>query len=233
MKGEIARWKDERGFGFIVSEDGDERIFFHITAVRSRGRRPQEGDVVFYESAHDAQGRPKACDVVIEGVAAALPEEPHGGGRTRTGSPQRDILNGLAIMLLGLVLAGAAFAFIVQPEKVEYVAPTAAVVILAMIALLKRRKGPKAKEFTCTRCKEVSRHNTRTIRAWNNGLFRLYCDVCHQNWLAVRPPPSSPRRVGGRARRARRRPPVGGLLGALLAWLIIIFIIVGVGMHIR
>ncbi len=50
MKGKISQWHDDKGFGFIVSDDGDEKVFFHISSLKTSSRRPQVGDSVVYES---------------------------------------------------------------------------------------------------------------------------------------------------------------------------------------
>jgi cold shock CspA family protein len=35
MKGKISQWNDEKGFGFILSEDGVQKVFFHISSSKS------------------------------------------------------------------------------------------------------------------------------------------------------------------------------------------------------
>lgn len=56
MKGKINQWHDEKGFGFIVSDDGAEKVFFHISSLKASSRRPQVGDSVVYEAGLDASG---------------------------------------------------------------------------------------------------------------------------------------------------------------------------------
>ena len=68
MRGRVSHWNDNRGFGFILSEDGTKKLFFHISSVKSRDRRPKIGDFVLYDSMHDSQNRLKAKSVVIEGI---------------------------------------------------------------------------------------------------------------------------------------------------------------------
>lgn len=47
--GIIQSWNDEKGFGFIKSDDFDEKIFVHISAFRNKHKRPDVGDeVVFF-----------------------------------------------------------------------------------------------------------------------------------------------------------------------------------------
>jgi cold shock CspA family protein len=71
MRGIIEQWKDDRGFGFIKPDDGSEKNFFHISSVKTKGRRPQTGDIVLFESIMDSSKRKKAKNVVIEGVVTS------------------------------------------------------------------------------------------------------------------------------------------------------------------
>ena len=183
MKGKISQWKDDKGFGFIVSEDGGERIFFHISAVKTRGRRPQLNDIVHYESMRDSEERLKAKAVVIEGVSSGSGVQRE--KRILTEPPKKDVLDYLSIVLLLASLTGAAFAFI-ESGSIENTIPFLVILIIP-VALLNRQKKPKEKCFTCARCKKISQHDKRTIKAWNNGFIKLYCSVCHHKWLAEHP----------------------------------------------
>ena len=62
-QGKIAKWNDERGFGFISSSEGDDSIFVHISAFPGSDRRPSVNEAVSYTLAFDSQGRPQAKDV--------------------------------------------------------------------------------------------------------------------------------------------------------------------------
>lgn len=55
LSGSIKQWNDEKGFGFIKS-DNTVDVFFHISALRG-DCRPKVGDNVFYLQKKDAQGR--------------------------------------------------------------------------------------------------------------------------------------------------------------------------------
>lgn len=44
LKGKIASWNDDKGFGFITPFDGGNRVFVHIKAFRKSGRRPDVND---------------------------------------------------------------------------------------------------------------------------------------------------------------------------------------------
>lgn len=68
-KGVLKTWKDDRGFGFIKPDDGSDDIFIHISALKGFVRRPYRGDVIFYEVEQSDDGKSKAVNARIEGVA--------------------------------------------------------------------------------------------------------------------------------------------------------------------
>ena len=41
IKGKLVRWNDERGFGFIQSDELDKDLFIHISALKSMPRKPR------------------------------------------------------------------------------------------------------------------------------------------------------------------------------------------------
>jgi uncharacterized membrane protein YsdA (DUF1294 family)/cold shock CspA family protein len=63
VKGKITEWNDLRGFGFISSLQGGERVFFHISALPTGSRRPTEGEFVSYTRGTDERGRPRATQL--------------------------------------------------------------------------------------------------------------------------------------------------------------------------
>jgi uncharacterized membrane protein YsdA (DUF1294 family)/cold shock CspA family protein len=62
-KGSIAKWNDERGFGFIAPIQGGSSVFVHISSFPRGDRRPSANEAVIYTLAFDSQGRPQAKDV--------------------------------------------------------------------------------------------------------------------------------------------------------------------------
>jgi CspA family cold shock protein len=61
----IVKWfNDEKGFGFIAREGGDD-VFVHFTAINSEGRRSlQEGQNVSFEVTAGQKG-PQAENVTV------------------------------------------------------------------------------------------------------------------------------------------------------------------------
>ncbi len=68
-RGKMTVWKDDRGFGFIESENGKKEIFIHISALKGMSRRPAVGDMIKYRIHTDNDGKSRAVDATIEGVA--------------------------------------------------------------------------------------------------------------------------------------------------------------------
>lgn len=65
QKGKLARWDDDKGFGFIEPNNGGNRVFVHINEFANRTQRPMLNDFVTYETAKDAQGRVNAVDAAL------------------------------------------------------------------------------------------------------------------------------------------------------------------------
>lgn len=72
LQGQLERWDENKGFGFIQSDNNPKGIFVHISAFkRNISRRPLVGDIIFYELYIDADGKNKAVNARIAGVSAA------------------------------------------------------------------------------------------------------------------------------------------------------------------
>ncbi|MBL6986972.1 MAG: excalibur calcium-binding domain-containing protein [Methylobacter sp.] len=69
FKGKLKRWNDDRGFGFIIPENGNGEIFIHISALKNMSRRPVVGDVIWYQLHSGNDGKSKAVNAKIDGVA--------------------------------------------------------------------------------------------------------------------------------------------------------------------
>lgn len=70
-QGNLVQWNDERGFGWIEAEGGDERIFVHISAFTPRppaDQRPKNGQRL--EFSVGVEGGKKRAQQVAWGAAA-------------------------------------------------------------------------------------------------------------------------------------------------------------------
>lgn len=85
-KGQLKKWKDDRGFGFIQPDDGGKEVFLHISAVKRASRRPQVGDTIFYEPITEPDGKIRAAKATIQGVKLRVLPTPR---RRRKASKQQ------------------------------------------------------------------------------------------------------------------------------------------------
>jgi cold shock CspA family protein len=68
-KGQLVRWNDDRGFGFIKVLAGGEDVFIHITALKDMPRRPVVGDIIYFQEEQGEDGKTRAKSARIEGLA--------------------------------------------------------------------------------------------------------------------------------------------------------------------
>eukprot|EP01063_Lacrimia_lanifica_P038046 TRINITY_DN7983_c0_g1_i2.p1 TRINITY_DN7983_c0_g1~~TRINITY_DN7983_c0_g1_i2.p1 ORF type:complete len:302 (+),score=96.80 TRINITY_DN7983_c0_g1_i2:1766-2671(+) len=102
VKGVIARFVEDRGFGFIRVGGAKDEVFFHKSAVAWKGGIEVGTDVEFEVVQSD--GKTKARNIVKEGEAGQRGAAP-GGGRLVFESPGR--VSGVALFLLRDVASGA------------------------------------------------------------------------------------------------------------------------------
>lgn len=99
-RGTLLSWNDQKGFGFIQPDDGSERVFVHISAMRGDSR-PQAGETVLFTRGADAQGRPRAEHMRANGLSLDRPAirrkpkdapkpEPAKAARPRTAPPRAE-----------------------------------------------------------------------------------------------------------------------------------------------
>jgi cold shock CspA family protein len=68
--GVLAKWNDERGFGFISRSQGGEEIFVHVSAFPRDGVRPRLNELVSFEVETGPNGKPRAIRIMRPGGQA-------------------------------------------------------------------------------------------------------------------------------------------------------------------
>lgn len=58
VQGTVKKWQDDKGFGFIETDNG-ESVFFHVSEFKAH-RRPSVGEAVVFSIGQDNQGRMQA-----------------------------------------------------------------------------------------------------------------------------------------------------------------------------
>ena len=95
--GKLIQWNDDKGFGFVSTENG-ERYFLHIKAIkRTTKGRPQIGDLVTFEAGRDGQGRLLALAAVVGQLARPI--------KKKVTSSGWDLIDSLTLLLLILLPA--------------------------------------------------------------------------------------------------------------------------------
>lgn len=65
MHGKLIKWKDDRGFGFILCEHNQQQVFVHISAFPSSSSspRPKVGEVLDFDIETTADGKTRAINI--------------------------------------------------------------------------------------------------------------------------------------------------------------------------
>lgn len=119
-KGIVKFFNAQKGFGFIVRDDGGEDVFVHISAVEQAGLQGlAEGQPLDFTLV-DRGGRVSATDLKIDGEP--MPVEDRGGGGAagpggaRAGGPQRQLTGEKASGTVKFFNATKGFGFITRDD---------------------------------------------------------------------------------------------------------------------
>lgn len=182
MKGKITQWNDDRGFGFISVSDKNGRVFFHISSLQTRSRRPEVGDDVEFTLGKDKSGKPRATNVAISGLSRTSTDH---RGVTRLQPPRKNAFDYLLMAIATGSIGYFSYSIYLTQDPASYwpyLVPAA-----ISLFLLGRNKKPPQEHFTCAKCKTVEKFGPRTVAAWNRGMMRLFCGACHGSWLNEQP----------------------------------------------
>ncbi len=184
MKGKVDQWSDEKGFGFIKPDNSSGKIFFQISSVETKERRPCVGDRVLFDTYFDSEQRLKAKCIVIDGVATegAFPSSEL--DYMPIEKRKKDIFDYILILVsfCSVIASGVGYFWF---ANTRIALACGALAVIALL-LLKRNKRPKEKSFSCSGCMKIIDYNARTIKAWNKGDTKLYCEDCLVEWSQVK-----------------------------------------------
>lgn len=98
--GQLIKWKDDRGFGFIKPNDGGKEVFLHISALKKTNRRPQVGDTILYERVVEVDGKIRAANASIQGIVTKTVALKHKQKKQNSLKTLRGVITPLAIAFL-------------------------------------------------------------------------------------------------------------------------------------
>jgi cold shock CspA family protein len=132
--GQLDKWNDDRGFGFIAPTRGGEPVFVHISAFPRDGRRPQPGEALTFEVEPAGDGRKRAVRVDRPGSrrpAPAVAARPGPMVRGRVRTTNRLFRGGIALAV-ALAIAGGGHLYGRLAERRADTAPAPAEAVRAL-----------------------------------------------------------------------------------------------------
>lgn len=113
LKGQLVRWNDKKGFGFIKQEQGKRDLFIHITSLKNMPRKPIVGDIIFYQIHIDNTGKKRAINSKIKGLEASNKKyKPKKVNTSRQSNPKNKFLKLIFSVLILVFIGSYIFSFI-------------------------------------------------------------------------------------------------------------------------
>lgn len=105
--GTLAKWNDDRGFGFVALPNSHEEVFVHISAFPRDSVRPRIGETVTFEVQVSPDGRKRAVAIERPGSRKTSKRHETRARRTSTRLSITSLISGIAVLAFGLVGYGA------------------------------------------------------------------------------------------------------------------------------
>ncbi len=182
--GKLKKWNAERGFGFIVADEGGQDFFVHISAFARDGRQPTEGEVLNFEVELDRNGKRSAVRVRRPGDA-----RPHVAPRrpVQLSTSGKDNSTGFFGKLISVALVCALLWF--GYSQYASRAATYASVLPAPPASLSSTKLPVPSDFKCdgrNMCSQMTSCREATLFTQNCPGMKMDGNgdgvPCEQQW---------------------------------------------------
>jgi len=100
-KGQLKSWKDDKGFGFIQSSELKQDTFIHISTLKAMSRKPKVGDFIYFDVEKQANGKSKAINCRIEGVAAKAIQIHRPRVHKNSSAPKSKVILAIAVIAIG------------------------------------------------------------------------------------------------------------------------------------
>jgi len=108
IEGNLTKWNDERGYGFITARTGGQELFVHVSSFPRDGRRPKIGESISFEIETDKEGRKRAVAIERPLHTATRAATPSARPRGEPSRPRRRGLLGRVAPMIILIMIGSA-----------------------------------------------------------------------------------------------------------------------------
>jgi cold shock CspA family protein len=121
IEGTLAKWNDERGFGFISpTKDGIPDVFVHVSAFPKDGQRPTIGELLSFEIETDTDGKKRATNLLFPNRVIRLSTRQHKPSVRRGDSSFLGRIISLAVVLAFALYGYGKYAHrLAVPKNVE------------------------------------------------------------------------------------------------------------------
>lgn len=103
VHGTLAKWNEDRGFGFITPGQGGHDLFVHISAFPRDGGRPQIGELISFEIETAPDGKKRAVRVMRPASQSRPPRVRREPPNKRSGSWISSLLGMAAVVAIAAV----------------------------------------------------------------------------------------------------------------------------------
>ena len=122
--GVLAKWNDDRGFGFIAPASGGVEIFVHVSAFPRDGVRPRLNELVSFETEAGPNGKPRAIRIMRPGGHVASGRSSRRGRADGLARPAKTL--GAVIAFMAVAAIGVyAYSRAIHPDPMPPAVPAA------------------------------------------------------------------------------------------------------------
>lgn len=192
-KGRVARWHDDKGYGFIAPCLPGPEVFLQIKAFGQLHKRPQVGDLLTYTLSQDERGRPRAGQVAYS-REKFVPKPSRSVGTRRPWA----VPFALAV-LIGIAVAAALDALPIEIAGLYWVASTVAFVFYGWDKASAARAVRRTPENTllivgliggwpgALIAQEVLRHKTAKASFQSSFWITVFVNIAVLVWVLLDP----------------------------------------------
>lgn len=118
IHGNLIKWNDDRGFGFISSSQHADEIFVHISAFPRDGARPKVGELISFEIDTEKSGKTRAVRILRPGTE--IRRRKSAGQKSKSNAAPYK--HGITFVLV-LIFAYVAYNYYISQQSPNFLVP--------------------------------------------------------------------------------------------------------------